>query len=70
MSGSTVESGLALFAGKKVLLVEFCDMVRASTSVQQVVEVHVILSWFLASYTSQLRALSVGQTQIMMTITT
>lgn len=30
MSGSTVESGVALFAGKKVLLVEFCDMVRAS----------------------------------------
>ncbi|DBA80043.1 TPA: hypothetical protein ACH3X2_007536 [Trebouxia sp. C0005] len=27
-SGSTVESGLALFAGKKVLLVEVCDMVR------------------------------------------
>jgi len=26
-SGSTVESGLALFAGKKVLLVEVCDMV-------------------------------------------
>ena len=30
MSGSTVESGLALFAGKKVLLVEVCDMVRLS----------------------------------------
>lgn len=28
MSGSTVESSLALFAGKKVLLVEVCDMVR------------------------------------------
>lgn len=28
MSGSTVESGLASFAGKKVLLVEVCDMVR------------------------------------------
>ena len=27
LSGSTVESGLALFAGKKVLLVEVCDMV-------------------------------------------
>lgn len=30
LSGSTVESGLALFAGKKVLLVEVCDMVRLS----------------------------------------
>ena len=29
VSGSTVESGLALFAGKKVLLVEVCDMVSA-----------------------------------------
>lgn len=28
MSGSTVESSLALFAGKKVLLVVVCDMVR------------------------------------------
>ena len=27
ISGSTVESALALFSGKKVLLVEVCDMV-------------------------------------------
>jgi len=31
-SGSTVESGLALFAGKKVLLVEVCDMVSGVLS--------------------------------------
>ena len=34
LSGPTVESGLALFAGKKVLLVEVCNMVRLLPSWQ------------------------------------
>ena len=43
-SGSTVESGLAMFAGKKVLLVEVCDMVSGCFCVCLTVWVHVCLS--------------------------
>ncbi len=42
-SGSTVESGLALFAGKRVLLVEVCDMVGSAFFVFLCLSVHVCL---------------------------